>query len=101
MFWFLLKPPSTPYLPWHSLQGLFPAPLSERTETDRTKAEEGLHFPGGSVVKNPPASAGDMGSIPDLGRSHPRVSAQLNPCLPTIEPVLSSLGTLTTEACTH
>ena len=27
-------------------------------------------FPGGSVVKNLPASAGDMGSIPDLGRPH-------------------------------
>ena len=27
-------------------------------------------FPGDSVVKNPPASAGDMGSIPDLGQSH-------------------------------
>ena len=27
-------------------------------------------FPGGSVVKNPPANAGDVGSIPDLGRSH-------------------------------
>ena len=27
-------------------------------------------FPGGSVVKNPPAKAGDMGSIPDLGRLH-------------------------------
>ena len=26
-------------------------------------------FPGGSVVKNPPAKAGDMGSIPGLGRS--------------------------------
>ena len=25
-------------------------------------------FPGGSVVKNPPASAGDLGSIPELGR---------------------------------
>ena len=32
-------------------------------------------FPGGSVVKNPPASAGDMGSSPGLGRSHmPRSS---------------------------
>ena len=30
--------------------------------------EEG--FPGGSVVKNLPASAGDMGSIPDLRRSY-------------------------------
>ena len=26
-------------------------------------------FPGGSVVKNPPANAGDVGSIPGLGRS--------------------------------
>ena len=27
-------------------------------------------FPGGSVVKNPPANAGDTGSIPDPERSH-------------------------------
>ena len=27
-------------------------------------------FPGGAVVKNLPANAGDMGSIPGLGRSH-------------------------------
>ena len=27
-------------------------------------------FPGGSVAENPPANAGDMGSIPDPGRSH-------------------------------
>ena len=26
-------------------------------------------FPGGSAIKNPPASAGGMGSIPGLGRS--------------------------------
>ena len=29
-------------------------------------------FPGGSVVKNPPANAGDRGLIPGLGRSHMR-----------------------------
>ena len=29
-----------------------------------------LGFPGGTVVKNPPANAGDMGSSPGLGRSH-------------------------------
>ena len=29
-----------------------------------------LGFPGGSVVKNPPANAGDLGSIPYRGRSH-------------------------------
>ena len=27
-------------------------------------------FPGGAVVKNLPANAGDTGSIPGLGRSH-------------------------------
>ena len=27
-------------------------------------------FPGGSVVKNPPANAGNMGLSPGLGRSH-------------------------------
>ena len=27
-------------------------------------------FPGGSVVKNPPANAGDTGSSPGPGRSH-------------------------------
>ena len=27
-------------------------------------------FPGGTVVKNPPANAGDMGSSPGLVRSH-------------------------------
>ena len=27
-------------------------------------------FPGGSVVKNLPASAGDMGSVPGQGRSY-------------------------------
>ena len=29
-----------------------------------------MGFPGGSVVKNPPANAGDMGSIPGPGGSH-------------------------------
>ena len=38
-------------------------------------------FPGGSVVKNPPSKAGDMGSIPDPGRSHVSWSST------TIEPV--------------
>ena len=27
-----------------------------------------LGFPGGSVVKNPPANTGDAGSVPGLGR---------------------------------
>ena len=28
-----------------------------------------MSFPGGSVIKNPPAKAGDSGSAPGLGRS--------------------------------
>ena len=30
----------------------------------------GRDFPGGAVVKNPPAKAGDTGSSPGPGRSH-------------------------------
>ena len=36
-------------------------------EGGEVEKDEG--FPGGSVVKNPPANAGDTGSIPGLGRS--------------------------------
>ena len=35
-----------------------------------TPARNGLGFPGGSVVKNLPANAGDMGLSPGLGRFH-------------------------------
>ena len=31
---------------------------------------DGRGFPGGAVVKNPPAKAGDTGSSPGLRRSH-------------------------------
>ena len=51
-------------------------------------------FPGGSVVKNPPANTQDRGSIPGPQRSHMPQS----PCITTIEPVLQSQGTTTTEA---
>ena len=40
----------------------------EHTITDIKNSTEG--FPGGPVVKNPPANAGNMGSIPGSGRSH-------------------------------
>ena len=33
------------------------------------KAKNWKGFPGGSVVKNPPANAGEVGSISGLGRS--------------------------------
>ena len=34
-----------------------------------TRAHHYRGFPGGSVVKNPPANAEDVGSVPGLGRS--------------------------------
>ena len=46
------------------------------TNSDKVVGINGLEynvnwdFPGGAVVKNPPANAGDTGSIPGLGRSH-------------------------------
>ena len=37
--------------------------------TEHTPLNCSMGFPGGSVVKNPPAHAGDPGSIPGSGRS--------------------------------
>ena len=37
---------------------------------DKNSIKKERDFPGGAVVKNPPANAGDTGSIPGLGRSH-------------------------------
>ena len=46
--------------------------ILKRLEKDYTnvKKNELWGFPGGAVVKNPPANAGDMGSSPGPGRSH-------------------------------
>ena len=44
-------------------------------------------FPGGAVVKNLPANAGDMGSSPGPGRSH-MPTEQLSPRATTTEPAL-------------
>ena len=51
-------------------------------------------FRGDSVVKNPPASAGDTGSIPGPGRSH--VPWNNEACAPQ----LPSPQAASTEACT-
>ena len=37
---------------------------------DQTSKIESEGFPGGAVVKNPPANAGDTSSSPGLGRFH-------------------------------
>ena len=50
-----------------------------------------LDFPGGSVDKNPPASAGDTGSIPGPGRFHMpwnQRHGQQSPCTATTEHTL-------------
>ena len=36
----------------------------------RSQLKKALGFPGGAVVENLPANAGDTGSSPGLGRSH-------------------------------
>ena len=61
-------------------------------------------FPGGAVVKNPPANAGDTGSSPAPGRSHmPRSNKGYVPQLLSLrsrahEPQLLSPHVTTTEA---
>ena len=63
-------------------------------------------FPGGTVVKNLPASAGDSGSIPGSGRSHmPRSNWACEPQLLSLrsrarEPQLQRPHATTTEAHT-
>ena len=62
-------------------------------------------FPGGSVVKNPPANAGDTGSSPGPGRSHmprsnyARVPQLLSLCSRAHMTQLLSPRATTTEAC--
>ena len=58
--------------------------MCSRVEKSCSK-ELGKGFPGGAVVENQPANAGDTGSSPGLGRSHMLRSNQ------TREPQLLSL----------
>ena len=47
----------------------FPESVVERAGSIHESKGPSVGFPGGSVVKNPPASAGDVGLIPGWGRS--------------------------------
>ena len=40
------------------------------TKISMFKKQADRDFPGGAVIKNPPADAGDTGSFPGPGRSH-------------------------------
>ena len=44
-------------------------------------------FPGGPVVKNPSANAGDVGLIPGQGTRIPHAAEELKLCATTTEPV--------------
>ena len=44
--------------------------LKKRWKAGRVNRKVNRDFPGGVVVKNPPANAGDTGSSPGPGRSH-------------------------------
>ena len=65
--------------------------MAQKLEKKKKKLQV---FLGGSVVKNQPAGAGDMGSIPGLGRLHRpwshevRLPQLLSPCSPVQEPRL-------------
>ena len=43
---------------------------NQKTTIDTHKKKKSRDFPGGTVVKNLPANAGDVGLIPGPGRSH-------------------------------
>ena len=50
--------------------GSFPTELSGKPKESLSIGKNSRGFPGGSVVKNLPANAGDTGLIPDPGGSH-------------------------------
>ena len=54
-----------------------------RAKSALTRADGG--FPGGPVIKNPPANAGDVHSIPGQGAKIPQVAGQLSPHATTTE----------------
>ena len=53
-----------------SAPGKLAIKLRQDTHTLKIKNDQDMGFPGGAVVENLPANAGDTGSSPGLGRSH-------------------------------
>ena len=52
-------------------QDLAPTPIGKiRSDLSGVQSYHSGDFPGGAVVKNPPARAGDTGLSPGPGRSH-------------------------------
>ena len=59
--------------------------LSEGGRRGNTIWKLARDFPGGPVVKNLPANAEDMGSVPAWSRKIPHASEQLSPYTTTLE----------------
>ena len=57
-------------LSWAVLVSLWVQTLRMQNQKKKKKLMQDQGFPGGSVVKNLPANAGDMGSIPGPQRSY-------------------------------
>ena len=70
-----LYEPSGKVLCWYLLNWRVHTPFDKAASLwDSTFKNELQDFPGGAVVKNPPANAGDTGWSPGPGRSHMRWS---------------------------
>ena len=54
--------------------------MSEASEGAKVRNISRWECSGGPVLKNPPFSAGDAGSIPGLRTKIPRTTRQLSPC---------------------
>ena len=61
--------------------------------------EKPQEFPGGGVDKNPPANAGDMGSIPGLGGSHMPQSICESRELQLLSPRVATTNVQVPRAC--
>ena len=95
-----------PYRSFTSLDRFIPRYfiLFDRNTTDFCILVLYQNFPGGAMVKNPPANTGDTGSTPGPGRFHMPQSNKA--CVPQLlslhsracEPQLLSLCATTTEA---
>ena len=57
---------------WITSQMVRPFTEERKTKWGQVRESKVMRwgFPGGAVVENPPANAGDTGSSPGLGRSH-------------------------------
>ena len=81
VFWIFAGKKKSVWISQTSLHSISPHPilpgsisilqktLEAKRSIEDTKMQD-TGFPGGAVVKNPPANAGDMGQIPGPGRSH-------------------------------